>query len=92
MLSQTSYNSRIVLTKMDTYYSPNYASTLGSSLITTDVSIQLYIHIKLGHIIATICNILLLGYIYIYIYIYISVCLDAIVKGLSQKAWSRLPY
>ena len=35
LCSLTSYNSRIILIKIETYYSQNYAGTLGSSLTVT---------------------------------------------------------
>ena len=35
ILLQASYNSRIILTEIATYYSQNYAGTLGSSLLYT---------------------------------------------------------
>ena len=35
LCSLTSYNSRIILIKIETYYSQNYAGTLGSSLPAT---------------------------------------------------------
>ena len=33
LCSLASYNSRIILIKIETYYSQNYAGTLGSSLV-----------------------------------------------------------
>ena len=34
LCSLTSYNSKIILIKIETYYSQNYAGTLGSSLVS----------------------------------------------------------
>ena len=37
LYSLTSYNSRIILIKIETYYSQNYAGTLGSSLLAVAI-------------------------------------------------------
>ena len=41
LCSLTLYNSRIILIKIETYYSQNYAGTLGSSLFEV-VELNLY--------------------------------------------------
>ena len=48
LCSLTSYNSRIILIKIETYYSLNYAGTLGSSLRTYVCTV--YLHVLEKHL------------------------------------------
>jgi len=51
-----SYNSRIILAKIATYYSQNYAGTLGASLSACAQSV---LHIKSLPIMVVLCSMLL---------------------------------